>query len=103
MKKLTVQEVMEALQDYHSLEWEHWDFGEGYCYYLHITDEGKIVGGYDDADMSLTSGLAREAWEDYEPGYDFRDEIEVPENEYFMEVVEDLTDQANEYLEEWGE
>lgn len=35
--------------------------------------------------------------------YDFREEIEVPENEYFMEVVEDLTDQANDYLEEWGE
>ncbi len=93
MKKLTVKEVMEALQNNMSLEP---DYDGTLRYYLHITDEGKIVNDHARGDESFNYPYYGVAEDD---SFDW----EVESNEDFMKVVKELTEQANEFLKEWGE
>ena len=102
MKQLTKQEVMNALIENISSEP---DYDGAIEYFLHIKDNGEILASFDKADITFSTYLGPEAYEEQlqeDPEYDFREDIEVKDNEYFLEVVEDLTNQANEYLKDWG-
>ena len=103
MKQLTKQEVMNALIENMSCEPDETGAIE---YFLHIKDSGEILASFDKADETFSTYLDPEAYEEKlqeNPEYDFREDIEVEDNKYFLEVVEDLTKQANAYLKDWGE
>lgn len=103
MKQLTKEQVMNALIENMSCEP---DYDGAIEYFLHIKDNGEIVSGVSNADQSFSTYLDPEAYEEKlqeDPEYDFRDDVEVEGNKYFMAVVEELTRQANEYLKDWGE
>lgn len=94
MKKITEKQVMEALQEYSSLE--GYD-EESLFYYLHVKEDGKIVDGYSKADESFNVPFRYTPVDD---SYDWENE----NCEEFMECVKELTELANEYLmEEKGE
>lgn len=90
IKQLTKEEVMNALIDHASCEPDDWG---GVIYYIYIT---QILNSWDGADEIFKTRLNPDAYEGKD--YDWRDEVEVEDNEYFLEVVENLTNQANEYL-----
>lgn len=93
--KIKKEEIMETLQKGISCEPDH----DGkMVYYLHITEDGRIVNDHADADITCTAVLPEEAYEKYDEGYDWRDDIEVPSNPYFIAVTEELYEQANEEL-----
>lgn len=94
MKKITVDEVARILADLDSMEQE----GSTATYFLYITDAGEIVSDRRDADESFTATMSVEGLEG-----DWREEVETLDNEAFREVCKDLADQANDYLETWGE
>lgn len=103
MKQLTREQVMNALMENMSSEPD--DFGN-IEYFLHIKDNGEIVSDLSKADESFSTILDSEAYQEKlkeDPEYDYRDDVEVEDNKYFMEIVEELTNQANEYLKDWGE
>lgn len=90
MKKLSINEVVEALQESMSLEHE---YGKNY-YYLHITEDGEIVSEIQKADISFRAEVdipdeLSENWHDHEN----------ESNQIFMEAIKELTDQANDWLE----
>lgn len=95
-KKFTQKQVMEALQDFMSCEPEN----GGITYYLFIDMAGEIVDSAGASAMSFSSKLDPEAYENFPKDYDWRDDVEVESNLYFMEVVRDLTKQANDYFED---
>ena len=90
MKKLTTDQVMEALQEYSSLE--GYD-DESLFYYLHVRKDGTLVASYSDADESFSVPFKYSPIDD---SYDWENE----NCEEFMECVEELTDMANEFLAE---
>lgn len=90
MKKLTEKQVMEALQEYPSLE--GYD-NESLYYYLHVTKEGGIVNNLSKADESFNVPFRYAPTDD---SYDWENE----DCEEFMECVRELTELANEYLME---
>ena len=103
MKQLTKEQVMNALIENVSSEP---DYDGAIEYFLHITDNGEILLSFDKADETFSTYLDPEAYEEKiqeDPEYDFREDIEAEDNKYFLKVVEDLTNQANEYLKDWGE
>lgn len=104
-KELTKKEVMNALIENMSSEPDYDGFIE---YFLHIKNNGEIVKGINYADESFSTYLNTEAYEEElikDPDFNIIDvvEYEAENNPYFMEVVEELTTQANEYLKIWGE
>lgn len=105
MKQLTKEQVMNALIENMSSEP---DYDGSIEYFLHIKNNGKIVRGFDYADESFSTYLNTEAYEEElrkDPDFNVIDvvEYEAEDNPYFMEVVEELTNQANDYLRDWGE
>nr|DAT09306.1 MAG TPA: hypothetical protein [Caudoviricetes sp.]DAX75146.1 MAG TPA: hypothetical protein [Caudoviricetes sp.] len=103
MIQLTKEQVMDALIENMSSEPDETGAIE---YFLHITDNGEILTSFDKADETFSTYLDPEAYEEKlqeDPEYDFRDDVEVEDNKYFLEVVEELTKQANDYLRDWGE
>ena len=104
-KKLTKEQVAEALMDNASSENEGLDEEDTeVVYYLHVKEDGTIVDDYQKADASFTSSIS---WEDY--GVDWETwetpftafstyDYERMDFKPFVEVVEDLTNQANEWL-----
>lgn len=90
MKKITEKQVMEALQEYPSLE--GYD-EESLYYYLHVTKEGGIVNSLSKADESFNVLFRYTPTDD---SYDWENE----NCEEFMECVMELTKLANEYLME---
>lgn len=103
MKQLTKKEVMDALIENMSCEPDETGAIE---YFLHIKDNGEILSSFDKADETFSTYLDPEAYEEKlqeDPEYDFRDDVEVKDNKYFLEVVEELTKLANDYLKDWGE
>lgn len=102
-KELTKKEVMNALIENMSSEPDYDGFIE---YFLHIKNNGEIVREISYADESFHTYLNPEAYEKElkeNIDYDIQENIEQENNPYFMEVVKDLTNQANEYLKIWGE
>lgn len=95
-KKFTEKQVMEALQNFMSSEPED----GGITYRLYIDEDGKIVDSAGASAMSFSSKLDPRAYENSPKDYDWRDDVEAESNPYFMEVVRDLTKQANDCFEE---
>lgn len=115
MKKIyTVEEVFEALTNSDSLE----AWGDGsWHYYLHIDEDGNFVSNKDNAVETFVSEAryvkeySDELDEEYEDDRDMATDVfwenvydfESKDNEDFMEVVEDLTEQVNEFWKEYCE
>ena len=101
MKKLTKEQVFEALASFSSVEFESLNEDDWKAvYYLHIKEDGTIVDSYWKADASFTDWIPR--WSYVDTVDDFG-EIDICDYERmdfkpFAEVVEDLTNQANEWL-----
>ena len=89
-----VKAVLKSLQDRSSMEMDE----RGAVYYLHITDEGDIVDDVSKADISFCSVLDEEAYKDFASDYDWRDDVEVEDNKYFLAVAKDLTNQVIDYF-----
>lgn len=94
MRKLTVEEIANALAAYDSMEQD----GTTAKYFLHITDAGEILPTLAEADETFTADTDAPD----EDG-DWREDFETLENDDFRSVCEDLMEQANDYLETWGE
>ena len=104
MKKFTVSNVMKALKDNQSCEFT----STGVTYYLHVTENGDILPAFYDADETFTVsvpcekyGLSLDQWQDEDSTFsETVYDQEVPENPVFKGVCEDLTSQANAWVEE---
>ena len=108
MKKLTKEQVFSALMLPNSAEVENRGEETQVGYYLHVKEDGTIVNGTLDgaqkSDMDFTSGIAY--WDYADTLEEFEDMEELFDSahenmswEPFADVVEDLTDQANRWLE----
>lgn len=87
MKKYTEQEIMNALVENQSMEAE---YGEVF-YYIHIAEDGSLLPSLTGADNSEIVKYKGKCLEDYDH--------EVESNPDFMEVVEKMTEQVNNYIE----
>lgn len=102
MKKITVEEVMKTLRENASAESE----GTDVVYYLHITEDGEIVSGCQDADETFTvSRDQRDYFGDHDAEYpdDWGACCAATEDDPdsdFRAICEDLTAQANAWLAE---
>lgn len=116
MKKIyTANEVFEALIN-DSLSLEGGSDGS-WCYYLHIDENGKFVSDKDDAVGTFVARAryieeySDELDQEYEDDRDMATDVfwenvydfESKDNADFMEVVEDLTEQVNEFWKEYCE
>lgn len=116
MKKIyTTEEVFEALIN-DSLSLEAGSDGS-WCYYLHIDENGNFVSDKDDAVETFVARAryieeySDELDQEYEDDRDMATDVfwenvydfESKDNEDFMEVVEDLTEQVNEFWKEYCE
>lgn len=104
MKKLTKEQVFKALFDNTSAEVENRGEETQVVYYLHVKEDGTIVDCIHKSDMDFTSGIAY--WDYADTLEEFEDMEDLLDGTYedmtwepFADVVEDLTDQANEWLE----
>lgn len=102
MKKITTEEVMQALREYSSAESE----GTDIVYYLHITEDGEIVNGCQDADETFTASRDQR---DYfgEHDAEYPDDwgaccaaTEDDPDSDFRAICDELADKANAWLEE---
>lgn len=105
VKKLTKEQVFTALVDNVSAEVENRGEETQVVYNLHLKEDGTIVDCCQKADADFSAWI---------PYWDYADTLEEFEDmedlfdsahenmswEPFADVVEDLTDQANEWLEE---
>lgn len=101
-KEITVDDVMTALRENASAESE----GADIVYYLHITEDGEIVGSCQDADETFTVAVDQR---DYFGAHDaeYPDDwgaccaaTEDDPDSDFRSICEDLAAQANAWLEE---
>lgn len=102
IKKITTEDVMKALRTLPSAESE----GTDIVYYLHVTEDGKIVTSYWDADETFS--VSRDQ-HDYFGKHDaeYPDDwgaccsaTEDDPDSDFRAICEELTAQANAWLEE---
>jgi hypothetical protein len=93
MKKITLEEVIRHLQDTTSMEP---DYDGTAKYYLHVTRNGELVNDIGKADKTFTATLDSAAYKGHDD--DWREDVEVASNSYFLAVAKSLTDQANEYF-----
>ena len=99
-KKLMSDEVFGALCENCSAEYD--EAAGGVTYYLHITDDGEIMPTSAGADKTFTYTIKDEAEYFGAPGnYDIGDYYgkESTEDADFMNIVDRLTDAANQYLQ----
>lgn len=90
LKQYTVEEIMEALSENMSLEYDTAD-GNDY-YYIHLDKNGEILENMTGAEETFREALLFEPEDD---SYDW----ETPENPFFKEVAEELTKKVNAWLE----
>lgn len=105
MKKLTKEQVFEQLVDNASAELEGLGEQTTMRYYLHVKEDGTIVNNYRNADATFVEDIPYWCYADtLEEFYDiedsFYDTYESMAWKPFAETVEDLTNDANEWLEE---
>lgn len=93
MKQFTTDEIFNTLVDTQSLDIS--DFGDAF-YYIHYAD-GKLVETCSNAEKSFSCYAP---YLDNIKSMDEAYDMETRDNPDFMEVVEDLTNQINEYLVE---
>lgn len=101
-KKLTESAVRDALIKNQSAECEE----NGVVYYLHVTSDGEIVPNMYGADESFISSTHCSAYgytvEQWQSGEVISEDIydhEIAGDPVFDEIVRELTDQANAWLE----
>ena len=104
-KKLTKEQVFEQLVDNTSAEFEGLGEQTTVRYYLHVKEDGTIVDDYSKADATFVEDIPywcyADTLEEFENMEDlFDDTYENMAWEPFAEVVEDLTNDANEWLAE---
>lgn len=104
-EKLTKEQVFEALCDNASAEFEGLGEQTTVRYYLHVKEDGTIVDDYQKADATFVEDIPywcyADTVEEFENMEDlFEPKYESMDWEPFADVVEDLTDQANEWLAE---
>ena len=92
-KKITLETVIRHLQDTTSMVP---DYDGSVVYYLHTTKDGKLVNDIGKADKTFTAILDSAAYQGRDD--DWREDVEVASNSYFLAVAKSLTDQANEYF-----
>ena len=93
MKQFTIEEIANALAAYDSMEQD----GTTAKYFLHITDDGRILPTLAGADETFTA----ETDAPNEDG-DWREDFEDLANDDFRTVCEDIMEQANDYLQRWA-
>lgn len=95
-KQFTTKEIVEALQDYSSMEHMIGSTGEGIYYFVHLDlDSLELVSGngWNVEDFnSEYYGLIDEEDEDFS--------WESEENKDFVDVAEELKNQVNEFIED---
>ena len=99
---ITNEQAFNALCENCSAEYD--EAAGGVTYYLHITNDGKIMPTSSGADKTFTYTIKDEDEAEYfgAPGnYDIGDYYskESPEDADFMGIVDRLTDAANQYLQ----
>lgn len=103
MKELTKEQVAEALMSSNSAEVEGRYEDTRLVYELLVNEDGTIVDNIQEADANFTSGIPY--WNYADTPEEFREMEEIDSAhesmdwEPFANVVEELTDQANEWLE----
>lgn len=107
-KEFTTQDVLDSIKDdvfSQSVRWkDDGDLGPGYYYRVPVTENGQIWNGSNGwgiekvFECKLDEEAHGENNRDYDYDY-FVENIETEENIYFMEVLEDLADQVNIYLQ----
>lgn len=104
MKKLTKEQVFEQLVDNASAELEGLGEQTTMRYYLHVKEDGTIVSCSQKADVCLSAWILNSDYAD--TLVDFKNIEDLFDSAHesmdwkpFADVVEDLTDQANEWLE----
>ena len=103
MKKITKEEVFEQLVNNSSAECEETQVR----YYLHINEDGFIVNDCNSADITFMSDIPYWCYTDnlnefYDIEELFSDKYENAEWLPFMELVEELTFEANNWLASIG-
>lgn len=102
MKKLTKEQVFEQLADNTSSELEGLGEQTTMRYYLHVKDDGTIVNDYRNADATFVEDIPywcyADTLEEFYAIEDFYDTYENMAWKPFAETVEDLTNDANEWL-----
>lgn len=103
-KKLTKKQVFEQLVDNASAEFEGLGEQKTVRYYLHVKEDGAIVDNYHDADATFVEDIPYRCYADTVEEFEnieelFGDAYENMSWKPFAEVVEDLTSDANEWLE----
>ena len=94
MKRFTIDEIAQALAENDSMEQE----GDTARYFLHITEAGRILPTLAGADETFTADTDVSGFEG-----DWREEYETLQNDAFRDVCESLRDQANDFMERFGE
>lgn len=108
MKKLTKKQVFSALMSSNSAEVEKRGEETQVVYYLHVKEDGTIVNNVREADARFASRIAYrdyadtlEEFEVFEGTEDlFDDAHKSMDWKPFADVVGELTDKANEWLED---
>ena len=100
MEKLTKQEVFNQLANNSSAECEEMQVR----YYLHITEDGVIVNDYSSADITFMSDIPYWCYTDnlddfYNMNDLFSEKYENIDCLPFMQLVEELTFEANNWLD----
>ena len=103
MKKLTKEEVFQQLVNNSSAECEGLGEGTVVRYYLHVTEDGVIVNDYSSADVTFINDIPYWCYTDnldkfYNIGDLFSDNYENSGWLPFVELVEELTSEANNWL-----
>ena len=104
-KKLTKEQVFEQLVDNTSAEFEGLGEQTTVRYYLHIKEDGTIVDDYQEADATFVEDIPYWCYADTLEEFEsmenlFDDTYENMAWKPFAETVEDLTNDANEWLAE---
>ena len=103
MKKLTKQEVFQQLVNNSSAECDGIGEGTVVRYYLHITEDGVIVNDYSIADATFVNDIPYWCYTDnldefYNMEDLFTNKYENTEWLPFVQLVEELTNDANNWL-----
>lgn len=103
MKKLTKEQVFEQLVDNASAELEGLGEQTTMRYYLHVKEDGTIVNNYRNADATFVEDIPYWCYADTLEEFcnmedSFYDTYESMAWKPFAETVEDLANDANEWL-----
>ncbi len=96
-KQFTVEEIANYI-----INSDYTRYEDG-LYYVHVKENGELVGSYSEADETFTASFDASEWEHDEDPARFYEEAESVDNPDFMRTVENLTEQVNTWLREVNE